>query len=397
MRGRLAILALTLVAALTFAGRSMADEGVSRNEILFGQVAALSGPAAALGEGMRLGIGTAFAEANAEGGVHGRRLTLVSRDDGYDPDRSVSETRKAIEDDRVFALIGAVGTPTSVVTAPLAEAAGVPFIAPFTGASLLRRNGLSTVVNFRASYAAEAETWVRYLVDERGIRRIAIFYQDDAFGRDGLAALKAALDARNIDLLAEATFERNTSAVRSGLRTLRRARPEAVVLVGAYKPAAEFIREARRSQFAPLFVSISFVGGEALASELGNDGRGVIVSQVVPLPADRSVKVVADYQRALARFDYSAQPSFVSLEGYLAARMVVQALRRLGPEPTRAALLAELRQIHALQPGDHDASRAAAGEAAPVYLTELGAGGQFRLLRPPLASVPFSDMRGSKP
>jgi ABC-type branched-subunit amino acid transport system substrate-binding protein len=245
-----------------------AAEGISEREIVFGQVAALSGPASALGQGARLGIEAAFAEVNARGGVHGRRLLLVSRDDGYDPDRSLAETRRALEEDKVFALIGAVGTPTSIVTAPLAAAAGVPFIAPITGADLLRDRKLTTTINLRASYAAEARAWVQYLVTERKLSRIAIFYQDDAFGRDALSGLKAALDTRGIDLVAEATFERNTVAVRSALRTLARATPDAVVMVGSYKPCAEFIHQARRTGFNPVFVNISFVGADALADEL---------------------------------------------------------------------------------------------------------------------------------
>lgn len=375
-----------------------AADGITEREIVFGQVAALSGPASALGQGMRLGIEAAFAEINARGGIHGRRLLLVSRDDGYDPDRSLAETRRSLDEDKVFALIGAVGTPTSIVAAPLAAAAGVPFIAPFTGADLLRDQKLTTIVNLRASYAAEAQAWVRYLVATRRVSRIAIFYQDDAFGRDALAGLKAALDAHGIDLVAEATYERNTVAVRSAVRTLARAAPEAVVMVGSYKPCAEFVHQARRTGFNPVFVNISFVGADALADELGAEGLGVIVSQVVPPPWDKSIKAVADYQRALRAFDWSARPGFVSLEGYLAGRLVARALDRLGPAPTREGLLAELRQDRSLLPrtaptsSDGDTGR----DAAPVFMTEIGEDGAFRSL-PSLdeAGTRIEDLRGS--
>lgn len=373
-----------------------AADGITEREIVFGQVAPLSGPASALGQGMRLGIEAAFAEINAQGGIHGRRLLLVSRDDGYDPDRSLAETRRSLDEDKVFALIGAVGTPTSIVTAPLAAAAGVPFIAPFTGASLLHTPDLPTVVNLRASYAAEAQAWVRYLVAQRRMSRIAIFYQDDAFGRDALAGLKAALDAHGIDLAAEATFERNTSAVRSALRTLARAAPEAVVMVGSYKPCAEFIHEARRTGFNPVFVNISFVGADALADDLGAEGRGVIVSQVVPLPWDTSIKAVADYQRALRAFDWSARPGFVSLEGYLAGRLVGRALDRLGPAPTRQALVSELRQVRSLLPAPASSNENTDRDAAPVFMTVIGTNGAFRSLPPPdEAGARIEDLRGS--
>lgn len=317
-----------------------ADEvGVSSGSILFGQAAALEGPSSALGRGMRQGILAAFAEVNGKGGVHGRTLELISRDDGYDPDRSIAQTVKLIDEDRVFALIGAVGTPTSTVTVPIAKARNVPFIGPFTGAGFLRAPDLQNVVNIRASYGAEAEAWIKHLTEDLHIRSIAIFYQDDSYGRDGLAGVKLALEKRGLELTAESTYERNTKAVGSAVRALRRVEPEAVVMVGTYAPCAEFIRLARRSGFDPIFVNISFVGANALAKELGPDGDGVIVSQVVPFPWDASAQVVADYQAAEKALDPALKPDFVSLEGYLSGRLVAAALEMAGPNPTRADML----------------------------------------------------------
>jgi branched-chain amino acid transport system substrate-binding protein len=316
-----------------------AEPGVSADRILFGQAAALAGPSSALGQGMRQGILAAFAEINAKGGVHGRKLELISRDDGYDPDRSVVQTTRLIEEDKVFALIGAVGTPTATATVPIAQAANVPFIGPFSGAAFLRAPNLHNVVNIRASYAAEAEAWIRHLTEDLHVRSIAIFYQDDTFGRDGLAGVKAALAKRSMELTAEGTFERNTKAIGSALRTLKRAEPEAVVMVGTYGPCAEFIRLAHKAGFNPVFVNISFVGANALAEELGQDGKGVIVSQVVPFPWDASVKVVAAYQAAEKALDSALKPDFVSLEGYLSGRLVAAVLEMAGPNPTRAGML----------------------------------------------------------
>jgi branched-chain amino acid transport system substrate-binding protein len=323
-----------------------ADEiGVSSDRILFGQAAALSGPSSALGQGMREGILAAFAEINAKGGVHGRRLELTSRDDGYDPDRSVAQTVKLIEEDRVFALIGAVGTPTTTATAPIAKARNVPVIGPFTGAGFLRAPDLPNVVNIRASYRAEAEEWIKHLTEDLHLKSIAIFYQDDSFGRDGLDGVKLALEKRGMELTAEGTFERNTRAVGSALRTLKRAEPEAVVMVGPYGPCAEFIKLARKSAFNPIFVNISFVGANALAKELGSDGQGVVVSQVVPFPWNTSVKLVADYQAAERLLDPNLKPDFVSLEGYLSGRLVASALEKAGPNPTRTDLLRVIHEV----------------------------------------------------
>lgn len=333
-----------LLAATALASRG--DEaGVSEDAVLFGQAAALEGPSSALGLRMRQGIVAAFTEVNAKGGVNGRKLQLISRDDGYDPDRSVAQTLRLIENDKVFALIGAVGTPTAMATIPITSTRNVPFIGPFTGAEFLRDLELPNVVNIRASYGAEAEAWIKHLTEDRRFTRIGIFYQDDSFGRDGLTGVKRALARRGLELAAEGTFERNTRAVGQAWRMIRRADPEAIVMVGTYGPCAEFIKLAHRSGFYPTFVNVSFVGANALAAELGPEGEGVIVSQVVPFPWDRSLKLVADYQAAQKAFDPTLTPDFVSLEGYLSGRLAAAALAAAGPNPTRASLLRAINDI----------------------------------------------------
>jgi branched-chain amino acid transport system substrate-binding protein len=356
------------------------EVGVMPDRILFGQAAALSGPSSALGVKMRQGILAAFAEVNAKGGVHGRKLELISRDDGYDPDRSVLQTVKLLNEDRVFALIGAVGTPTSLVTVPIARSQNVPFIGPFTGADFLREKGMGNVVNIRASYGAEAEAWVKHLTEDRHIKRIAIFYQDDSYGRDGLAGVKAALEKRGMELAAEATYERNTKAVGMAMRVLKRAEPEAVVMVGTYGPCAEFIKLARQSSFNPVFVNISFVGANALSQELGPVGEGVIVSQVVPFPWDASVKVVADYQAAEKALDPNLLPDFVSLEGYLSARLAAAALEMAGPYPTRAEMLRVINEVGQFDiSGDHlTVGQKMQGTPAGVFLTLIQPDGTFK-------------------
>ena len=280
----------------------------------------------------------------------------------------------------MFALIGAVGTPTTTATVPIAKAKKVPFIGPFTGAGFLRAPDLDNVVNIRASYGAEAEAWIKHLTEDLHVRSIAIFYQDDSFGRDGLAGVKLALGKRNMELTAEGTFERNTIAVGSALRTLKRSEPEAVVMVGTYRPCAEFIKLAHKSGFNPIFVNISFVGANALARELGPEGNGVIVSQVVPFPWDTSVKVVADYQAAEKAVDPELKPEFVSLEGYLSGRLAVAALEAAGPNPTRAGLLKVIGDV-----GKFDVSGSVITfgsqmlDAPPkVFLTVIQKDGSFR-------------------
>jgi ABC-type branched-subunit amino acid transport system substrate-binding protein len=371
---------LVILFAVASPSHARAEAGVTSDAILFGQAAALDGPSSALGQGMRQGILAAFAEINAKGGVHGRKLHLVSRDDGYDPDRSAVQTTKLIEEDSIFALIGAVGTPTAIATVPISSARNVPFIGPFTGAGFLRAPELRSVVNIRASYGAEAEAWVKHLTEDLHFTNIAIFYQDDSFGRDGLAGVSRALEKRGMELSAEGTFERNTKFVSSALRIIKRAEPQAVVMIGTYGPCAEFIRLAHRAGFRPTFVNVSFVGADALAKELGAAGEGVVVSQVVPFPWDTSLKVVADYQAAQTAFDSTLSPGFVSLEGYLSGRLAAAALELTGPHPTRAGLL---QTVHEVGRFDISGSIITVGpkmqDAPPkVFLTVLQKDGSFK-------------------
>jgi len=321
------------------AAAASADPGVSADKIVFGEAAAFEGPAAALGTGMREGIQAAFAEVNKAGGVNGRKLELISVDDSYEPTKSIEATKKLINDDKVFALLGPVGTPTSSATQPIATEAGVPFIAPFTGAEFLRNPFKPNVVNVRASYFQETEEMVERLTKDRGIKNIAILYQDDGYGRAGLAGVQKALEKRGMKLVSEGSYERNTIAVKAALLNIRKGNPEAVIMIGAYKPCAEFIKLARQVKLDAVFMNVSFVGSNALAKELGDAGKGVVITQVVPFPEDASVPLVASYQAALKAVDANAQPGFVSLEGYMAGRLVIEALKKVPGEPTRKALL----------------------------------------------------------
>ena len=331
-------LALAFVLSLT-AGAAFAGDGVTDNKIVFGQVAALEGPAQALGQGVRQGILAAFGQANRAGGVAGRRLELESLDDGYEPEKTIEATKKLIDERDIFALIGAVGTPTSQAGQPIATAAKVPFVGPFTGAQFLREPYNRYVVNVRASYFQETEAWIAHLTKDLGITKIAILYQDDAFGLAGLEGVQRALAKRHLSLVASGSFKRNTTAVKTAFLDIMKAEPEAVVTVGPYKPVAAFIKLARLLKKDAVFVAISFVGADSLAKELGSDGAGVVISQVVPFPWDTSLPLVASYQNAMAATDGKAKPGFVSLEGYIVGRLAIDALERVKGGPTREAFL----------------------------------------------------------
>ena len=329
---------MALLWGFTSAG-ALADDGVSKDRILFGQVAALDGPAGALGQGMREGILAAFGEANRAGGIQGRKLELKSVDDGYEPEKTIEATKKIIAEDKVFALVGPVGTPTSKAGQPIATEAKVPFIGPFTGAEFLRSPYNRYVVNIRSSYFQETEAWIEHLTKDLGITKIAILYQDDAFGVAGLEGVKMAMAKRNMSLVASGTFKRNTTAVKSALLDIMKGEPQAVVTVGPYKPIAEFVKVARAQKLDAVFVAISFVGSDSLAQDLGHQGAGVIISQVVPFPWDRALPVAVAYRAAITAENPNAKPGFVSLEGYLVGRLLVEALKRIPGEPSREALL----------------------------------------------------------
>ncbi len=353
--------------------------GITDDRVLFGQSAAFTGPAAELGTNMRTGIEAAFHEANRAGGVHGRSLELISLDDAYEPETAVTNTLRLIEDERAFMLIGAVGTPTSRSATPVSVAAGVPYLAPFTGAEFLRTLGPQNVINVRASYNQETEEMVERLTEDLGIRRIAVMYQDDSFGRAGYQGTVEALHRRSMSPVGIGLYTRNTTAVKTALLDIQRSLPEAVIMVGAYEPVAEFIRWARRIGMDAQFINISFVGSNALARELGSEGAGVFVTQVVPFPNDLSEPVVGAYRRALSSYNPRTLPGFVSLEGYLAGRLAIAGLEGCGPDLSRQCFLDSLTNADSI---DLDGFTLAYGEddnqgSDTVFLTVLGSDGNY--------------------
>ncbi len=317
--------------------------GVTDDHVLFGQSVALSGPTRELGEQVRLGIEAAFKEANDNGGVHGRRLDLLTLDDGYEPVAAIRNTVELIEEARVFALIGAVGTPTSRAAAPVALEAGVPYIAPFTGAAFLRSSEMTNVLNVRASYAQEVEVMVERLTADLGVTRIGVMYQNDSFGRDGYEGVRDALARRAMKPVAIGTYPRNTTAVKRGILNLLEGAPEAVVIIGAYEPVAATLKWASQSGPNAIFLTVSFVGGESLARALSEDTE-IYVTQVVPYPTDTSFPVVSSYQQALSSVSPTAPPSHVSLEGYLMGRLAIQAVEQCGQTLDRSCFVDGLRE-----------------------------------------------------
>lgn len=322
-------------------------QGVTADTITIGQSAALSGPAAELGREMKIGAEAYFNYINQNGGVNGRKIKLISIDDGYEPERAKANTIKLITEDKVLALFGYVGTPTSNASLSIFTEAKVPFIGAFTGAQSLRDPLNRYVFNVRASYFDETEEIVGHLV-RQGVKQIAVFYQNDAYGNAGLTGMERAMKKRNMEIIATATVERNSVDVAAAVKTLSKTNPAAVVMISAYKSCGAFIKEMKKANSFPQFWNVSFVGSRALANELGDEGRGVQISQVVPFPWESGIPVVRDYQKKIGG-DENA--SFTSFEGYIAARVLVEGLKKAGKNLSRESLRDSLSNLGTLDLG----------------------------------------------
>ena len=314
--------------------------------IVLGQSAALSGPAAQLGIQFQAGARLYFDAVNAKGGVGRRSIEIRSLDDGYEPERCAENTRKFIADD-VFALFGYIGTPTSLAAQPLLTQAKVPFFAPFSGAPALRQPFNRLVFHVRASYADETALIVRQLT-HLGLKKIAVFHQNDSYGQAGLDGVTQALAAQKLAPVGSATVERNSVDVAAAVQKLMAAAPDAVVQVCTYASSAAFVRAARKAGYGGTFYNVSFVGTQALADTLGKDGAGVVVSQVVPSPYQSAHPLSREFMAAIKQGGDKVQPNYSSLEGFLAARVFTEGLRRAhdtGKPLTRESLVSGLESI----------------------------------------------------
>ena len=377
---------VTILVLMVFLPLSAAA-AVRRAEIVLGMSTALSGPASQLGLRMRAGVELGLRQANSAGGVHGVPLRLICYDDGYEPGRVDDNIHTLIKHDHVLAIIGNVGTPTAIVTLPIIEAARVPFVAPFTGAGLLRKNPPDRyVINYRASYKQEQDAMIDALCDYGGLRpdQIAFFTQRDGYGDAGYAAGVDALCRHGLSRessVVHVRYERNTLAVENALADMLLAQNDirAVIMVGTYAPCARFIRLARQYAFTPLFLNVSFVGSEMLQQQLGSAADGVLVTQVVPLLAQHEVPVVREYMAALHRFTPADKANYVGLEGYIAVKMLLKALEPLDPATMdREQVITAFEQLGTFDIGigeplyldarHHQASN-------HVWVTRLGKGG----------------------
>lgn len=321
-------------------------KGIEKNSIVLGASLPLTGINSHLGRDVVVGANTYFSHTNARGGVQGKKIEFIQYDDKYEPENTFSNTIKLITKDDVFALFGFVGTPTVKRIMPLIAQSNIPFIAPYTGASFLRTKETPNIVNFRSSYTEELDALVEYLIKQKGISRFAIFYQNDDYGEEGYIALANALSKRNLQLSAEGTYKRNTLSIRHAIHEIEAAKPEAIILVGSYKPTARFIEKVKEQVPSKIiFCPISFVNADALMVELHGKGENILFSQTIPSYDDFYSKEAVEYLKHLAFYYPEEKPSLVSYEAYLAAKTVVTALRSINGTITPYKFLDKLKHI----------------------------------------------------
>ena len=345
-------LALAACAALGAAAQAQATPGVTASTVVIGQSAPLSGANAELGSDIRNGALAYFKKVNEAGGVHGRKLELATLDDANQVPRAEANTKKLIEEMGVFALFGYASATLSRPALPTVEKHRVPFIAPFTGADPMRVFN-RYVYNMRASYADELEKIVEHY-STFGIKRFAIVYYDDVVGKENLTAVERALKKRNLSAVSFGVFkDRAKPDIDAGLKDVMKGEPEVVIFTTLYKATSDFIKSAAKAGFNAQMVSNSFPGASPLAKELGKEGAGVAIAQVVPPPSKRSVPVVKEYQAAIEHSLGKKEYSFTSLESYISAKVMVEALRRAGPRPTREGFMNALDGLNNYDTGGY--------------------------------------------
>ena len=368
-----------VIAALALAAAPVAAQqpGVTADKIVLGQAAVFTGPAAQLGIQMRNGIKSYFDFVNEKGGVHGRKLELVSEDDKYEPASATTASQALIDKHKVFALLGYVGTPTGVAHLKVTTAAKVPLVGMFTGAEALRVPMNRYVFHVRASYYDETEKMVEQVVSTGG-KKIAVFYQADAYGEAGRMGTEIALKKRNMQIHSTGTVERNTVAVEKAVQSIHASQPDAVVMVGAYAACAEFIKQMKKAGSGAQFYNVSFVGSAALANALGKDGLGVAISQVVPFPWGTGVPVVKEYQ-ALAKKAGFTDYNFGAIEGFLTAKVMVEGLRRAGKNLTREGFVDAMEKMQDVDLGGFFISYSPTSHIGSKFvdLTIIGRDGKF--------------------
>ena len=329
-------------------------QGIESDKIKIGMSAVFSGDLTRLGDDYLRGAMAYFSHINDNGGVYGRKIELVTRDDQYDPSVCVANTQKLINEDKVFALVNYVGTPTGVKTIPLIDEAQIPLVGIYSGAQAFRDPPSPYIFNIRGSYYSEMEKTVAYMTEEIGISRIAIFFQNDAYGRDGLLGAEIALSKKGMKPAIEEWYTRGTLEVERAVEKIIEADADAVIIIGAYKASAKFVKLCRERGYDPLFHAISSTGAEEILKELGSSSEGMIFSEVVPLHSDTVLSSALEYRNLLDQYSTGSPYGFIGFEGFLNAKVLVEGLKGSGQDLTRKKLISALESLQDYDIGIND-------------------------------------------
>jgi branched-chain amino acid transport system substrate-binding protein len=371
-------LAIICVGLLAFSGIACAEPGVTADSVILGQSTAMSGPLAELGNDLITGARAYFDRLNAQGGVAGRKIKIITKDDAYEIPKTVANVKALVENDKVFMLFNTFGTPNNEAVLPFVTEHGVPLLAPYSGASSIRKPEFTTAYHVRASYADEGEKIIEHLA-LLGFTKIAVVYQNNAFGKEALAGVQAAMTKRNMKPVSLATVENSATDAAAAAKTIAVTEPAAVIACTAGKPTAEFIKNYNLLRKGTSYYTLSVMGTQTSVKALGPDGAGVVVSQVVPYPWSLDAPIIKEYQQAMALIgakDYS----FVSFEGFIDAKVFTEALRRAGKDLTRKKFLAAMASLKDYDLGGFNVSYADGSHSGShlVQLTIIAADGRFR-------------------
>lgn len=368
---------LALSLCLLAAASAIAETGVTPGSILLGQSVVLSGPQAENGVNYTNGLKLYLEQVNAKGGVHGRKIQIKTLDDGYDPKKTAANTQKLIDEDRVFALFGYTGTGSTLATLPIVEKAQVPLIAPFTGADMLRDKTTRMLFVVRAGYRDELVRMVEQLVTT-GVKDIAIAYQDDNFGKSVLKSAEEALDKFKLKAAAVGAIDGKTYDARKAVEAIVKTKPGAILMGTAGQASVAFIRDYLKTGERPQFFGLSVMSATQLRKELGADSAGIAVAQVVPSPWSSKHPIVKQYREALGK-NNQQEAHHAGLEGYIAAKVLVEGLKRSGKDLTREKLVSALESMHNLDLGDFVIDYSSEKHAGSTFvdLSIIRSGGQF--------------------
>jgi ABC-type branched-subunit amino acid transport system substrate-binding protein len=352
MLSRKSLFKLALVLTAFLAGGALAEPGITADKIIIGQAAGFTGPVAGTVKELTAGAQAYFDHVNAKGGIHGRKIVLESMDDGFDPKRTPDAFRALIENKNVFAMFLSRGTPTIEAAYPVLESTKVPLVGPSTGAMSMYEPPRRYLFPVRASHHSETLKIVPQLMS-MGINRIALMYTDDSFGQDGLAGVQQAMKDNSLTAVAVASHSRGTIKVEEAVVTIAKADPQAVIMTMTADAGVAFVKQMKKAGRNPVFITLSNNSSNAFIKNLGEDGWGVSVSQVMPYPFSAAMPITREFQDVI-KGKADVAPSYSSMEGFMAAKVLVEGLQRAGAKPTREKLIAGLESLQRYDIGGID-------------------------------------------